>query len=74
MLSDEIKYIRQKSFLSQADFAKQLKVSYSTVNRWETGKSKPNLIAIKALSDFCTNNNISFVNLEREWFALNKKK
>lgn len=30
-------------FLSQDEFAKRINVSLSTVNRWEMGRSKPNL-------------------------------
>ena len=48
MLSEQIKKARQKAFLSQDAFAKELGVAYSTINRWETGKSKPNLSAMKA--------------------------
>ena len=37
---DEIKRIRQRCFMTQQDFAKEIKVAFSTVNRWEGGKSK----------------------------------
>lgn len=37
--SEEIKTIRQKSLLSQEAFAQALGVSFTTVNRWETGKN-----------------------------------
>ena len=46
-LCDDIKLIRQKLFLSQEEFADELGVALSTVNRWETNKSKPNLSAMK---------------------------
>ena len=52
-LSSEIKIVRQKAFLSQTAFAQELGVSYTTVNRWETGKAKPNLSAMKNIKDFC---------------------
>ncbi len=38
-VSNEIKIIRQKALLSQVEFADALSVSFSTVNRWETGGS-----------------------------------
>ena len=44
----EIKEIRQKCFLSQNAFANELGVSFSTVNRWETGKTIPNCIDRKS--------------------------
>lgn len=66
-LSDEIKIIRQRSFLSQSEFAKILHVSYTTVNRWETGKAIPNLSAMKELKSYCETNSIPSDSLETEW-------
>ena len=56
----EIKKVRQNAFLSQQDFAKELGVSFSTVNRWETGKTRPTYKAMKAIDEFCKKNGISF--------------
>ena len=67
MLSDELKRTRQKSFLTQTEFAKAIGVSYSTINRWETGKSRPNLTAMKNLKSFCETRNLSYENIENEW-------
>ncbi len=67
MLSDELKKTRQKSFLTQTEFAKEIGVSFSTVNRWESGKGKPNLTAMKNIKQFCENNNISYDEIETEW-------
>ncbi len=66
--AQEIKNIRQHCFLSQEAFARELKVSFSSVNRWESGRSKPNLVAIKSIKDLCEAHSIDFTNLEREWF------
>ena len=66
--SDEIKIVRMKAFLTQTLFAKELHVSFSTVNRWENGKGKPNLTAMKAIKGFCEIHDIPFKNLEAEWF------
>lgn len=68
MLSERIKTTRQKAFLSQSAFAKELGVAFSTINRWETGKSKPNLTAMKALKEFCTKNNFPYEEIEQDWF------
>ena len=40
-ISSEIIVIRQKAFLTQEAFAKELEVAFSTVNRWESGKAHP---------------------------------
>ena len=58
--SNDIKVIRQNSLLSQEAFAQILGVSFTTVNRWETGKSKPSYKTMKLIDDFCKSNNIDF--------------
>ena len=57
-LPDSIKLIRQKSFLNQQEFADALGVGLTTVNRWEGGKSIPNLVAIKKIKQYCEKNDI----------------
>ncbi len=58
--SDAIKSIRRKSLLSQSDFAKELGVSFSTVNRWENEKAIPKLCKLKRIKDFCAKHNLPF--------------
>lgn len=65
--SEEIKKIRQKCFLSQEAFARELGVSFSSINRWEGGKSKPNMSAMKKIMDFCESHNLDFDTLEKQW-------
>lgn len=65
--SEEIKLTRQKSFMTQDEFAKEISVSTATINRWETGKARPNITAIKRIKSFCTTNNLPFERLESEW-------
>lgn len=73
MLPETIKITRQKAFLSQDAFANELKVSVSTINRWETGKVKPNLTAMKNLKDFCERYSLSYEDIEKEWFEFTVK-
>lgn len=56
----QIKAIRQQSLLSQETFAKELGVSFTTVNRWESGKCLPSLKTMKLINEFCKSNNIEF--------------
>lgn len=70
-LSDEIRIARQKTFFSQEAFAQALHVAVSTVNRWETGKSKPNLTAMKALKAFCDEHEVPYSGIENEWLVIN---
>ena len=58
--ADDIKYIRHAGMLSQEAFAKAIGVSFTTVNRWECGKSKPSYKAVKQMSEFCQINGIDF--------------
>lgn len=41
--------LRQRLRLTQEDFAHHIGVTFSTVNRWENGKSTPNRIARRLL-------------------------
>ena len=42
-------------------------MAYSTVNRWEGGKAKSNLIAMKNISEFCLKNDLEYTGLEEAW-------
>ena len=44
-----LKQYREKMFLSQRDLASKLGISYTTVNRWETGKFVPTIKMKKKL-------------------------
>lgn len=66
-LSCVLKQTRQKLFLSQEDFASTIHVSVATINRWENGRSRPNLTAMKNIKAFCEKNNLPFEQIENEW-------
>ncbi len=59
-ISSEIKRIRQSTMLSQEEFARELGVSFATVNRWETGRAKPTYRTLRLIDEYCKNHNISF--------------
>jgi putative transcriptional regulator len=48
-----IKKVRRQLALSQEDLARELGVSYATVNRWENGLSKSSKLARAQLDAFC---------------------
>lgn len=60
--------IRIKTLKSQSAFAKEIGVSFSTVNRWESGKAKPSYEAMKKVKDFCDRYAIPF-NVEESYLA-----
>lgn len=55
---ETVRMIRKKRLLSQEAFAKELGVSFTTVNRWETGKSTPTYKTLKCIDDYCRENGI----------------
>ena len=66
--SEKIKNLRQERLLSQEAFAKELGVSFATVNRWETGKTQPTYKALRTINEYCEKNNVEFsvdINIER---------
>jgi len=48
-----IKEVRRQLAISQEDLARELGVSYATVNRWENGQAKPSRLARAQLDAFC---------------------
>ncbi|MFR4877857.1 MAG: helix-turn-helix domain-containing protein [Ruthenibacterium lactatiformans] len=71
--SDEIKRIRERSFYTQEAFAKELHVAFSTVNRWEGGKARPNLTAMKSIKEFCEAHSIDYSHVEEAWLDYNRE-
>ncbi len=56
--SELVKCVRRDLSLSQEQIARELNISFSTVNRWENGKSKPSNMAKEIFFAFCESNNI----------------
>ena len=55
---DKILYVRAKLNISQMELANKLNVSFSTINRWKTGKVMPTRKAELTLDIFFKDNNI----------------
>ena len=60
--------------MTQECFAKELCVTASTINRWEHGKAKPNLTAMKNLKRFCEEHDLQYALIEAEWFSAQNEK
>ncbi len=71
--AEALKSVRKRCFLSQEAFARELNVSFSSVNRWESGKAKPSLAAMKSIKAFCENQSIDFSLLEQAWAEIGKE-
>jgi DNA-binding transcriptional regulator YiaG len=50
-----VKQVRRQLGLSQEDLARHLGVSYTTVNRWENGQSRPSKLAKAQFNAYCRN-------------------
>ena len=61
---DKVKTVRKKFYLSQEMMAKELGVAFATVNRWESGRRKPNYNAQRAFANFCKAHYIDVDTLE----------
>ncbi len=48
-----VKEVRRQLAISQEDLARELGVSYATVNRWENSQAKPSRLARAQLDAFC---------------------
>jgi DNA-binding transcriptional regulator YiaG len=49
----KVKLLREKLILSQMEFADLIGVSFSTVNRWENGKSQPPYKHRRKIAELC---------------------
>ena len=58
--ADKVKYVRMKLYLSQAQLAKEIGVSFATVNRWESKGIEPQIVSLGRFNDFCERHGITF--------------
>lgn len=60
-----VKNIRLVLKLSQEDLARELGVSFATINRWENAKSTPSRLALSAVKEFCEKNGITYEEISK---------
>jgi len=53
-----LKETRNTLLISQSDLARELGVSFATVNRWENSLHEPSLSAKRKIRDFCKKHKI----------------
>lgn len=53
-----VKDLRDKLIMTQAEFAKMLGVSFTSINRWENGLNRPTTTARKQIVELFKENNI----------------
>lgn len=57
---DKVLFARALLKYSQEQLAKELEVSYATVNRWENDNTKPSKILVIRFEQFCSSKGIIF--------------
>ena len=63
--SSSVKHVRAKLGISQEQLARELNISFSTVNRWENEKSHPSQMAKELFYNFCNKCKIDIGNFEK---------
>ena len=60
MSIDEIlKSIRKELSISQETLARDLNVSFTTLNRWENNRANPSRLAMIQIKEYCINRGVS---------------
>ncbi len=59
ILGNILKEIRSELGITQEQFARELNISFSTLNRWENGHTTPSRLAKTRLFEFCNNQDVS---------------
>jgi transcriptional regulator with XRE-family HTH domain len=54
-----IKNIRRALNITQEQLARDLRVSYTTLNRWENGRNMPSRLARLRMADYCKSKGVS---------------
>ena len=73
-LPKEIMVLRQRMYMTQNEFAQALNVSFTTVNRWETGKARPNISTMKELKKYCEGKSVDYSSVENAWLEAGLEK
>lgn len=58
--ADAILKLRSEQRLSQTQLAKELGVSYTSVNRWENGRSLPTKMMLLVIRRYCEEHHLEF--------------
>lgn len=53
-----VKMIRTELGITQEQLARELNISFSTINRWENGHTSPSKLAKMRLLEFCSKNDV----------------
>ena len=52
--------LRSERRISQRQLADELNVSFTSVNRWENGRTMPNKMTVLVIRQYCIDNGLNF--------------
>jgi DNA-binding transcriptional regulator YiaG len=58
-INEVLKTIRKELNISQETLARDLSVSFTTLNRWENSRAKPSRLAMIQLKEYCKQKSVS---------------
>jgi transcriptional regulator with XRE-family HTH domain len=58
---DAVKKVREVKGYSQEQLARELNVSFATINRWENRKTEPSRLSFGKFMEFCEQNNVDVI-------------
>lgn len=58
--SEKLKFARKKLMMSQEEMARELGVTFTTLNRWENKKNEPSYVAQRKFAELCKKHEINF--------------
>ena len=64
---EEIKKLKERTLLTQNEFAKIVGVAFSTVNRWEAEKARPKIKVMRKIKTYCEKNTLPYEDVEEAW-------
>ena len=67
--SQLVRSLREKLGLTQEKFAARIGVTFPTINRWENGKVKPSLLAVRQIKDILQELGKGGDNLPKKYFG-----
>ena len=61
-----IKKIRHIALLTQTEFARELGVFFTTIQKWEQGQRNPSFKHQRRILEFCKNHKIDIAKIKKE--------
>ena len=58
--ADAIIKLRSERRISQRQLAEELNVSFTSVNRWENGRTMPNKMTVLVIRQYCADHGLDF--------------